>query len=57
MQKYWWYQTEWHSKIDKSMQVNGMGESTREAFGKERACFLDTQGDWERFVKEVLKSY
>jgi len=23
----------------------------------ERAFFLDTQGDWERFVKEVLKSY
>jgi len=32
MQKNWWYQTEWHSKMDKSMQVNGMGESTREAY-------------------------
>ncbi len=32
MQKYWWYQTEWHFKMDKSMQVNGMGESTREAY-------------------------
>jgi len=32
MQKYWWYQTEWHSKMDKSMQVNGMGERTREAY-------------------------
>ena len=30
--------------------------ATEEAFGKERAFFLDTQGDWERFVKEVLKS-
>jgi hypothetical protein len=27
------------------------------AFGKERAFFLDTQGDWERFVKEVVKNY
>jgi hypothetical protein len=27
------------------------------AFGKERAFFLDTPGDWERFVKEVLKNY
>jgi hypothetical protein len=26
-------------------------------FGKKRAFFLDTQGDWERFVKEVLKNY
>lgn len=32
MQKYWWYETEWHSKMDKSMQVNGMGERTREAY-------------------------
>ena len=32
MQKYWWYQTEWNSKMDKSMQVNGMGEQTREAY-------------------------
>ncbi len=32
MQKYWRRQTEWHSKMDKSMQVNGMGESTREAY-------------------------
>jgi hypothetical protein len=32
MQKYWWYKTEWHSKMDKSMQVGGMGERTREAY-------------------------
>lgn len=32
MEKHWWYQSEWHSKMDKSMQVNGMGESTREAY-------------------------
>jgi hypothetical protein len=31
--------------------------ATEEAFGKERAFFLNTPGDWERFVKEVLKSY
>lgn len=27
-----WNQTEWHSKMDKSMQVAGMGERTREAY-------------------------
>ena len=32
MQKYWWYDSEWHSKMDKSMQVAGMGERTREAY-------------------------
>jgi hypothetical protein len=27
------------------------------AFGKEHAFFLDTPGDWERFVREVLRNY
>jgi len=31
--------------------------STELTFGKGRAFFLDTKGDWERFVKEVIKSY
>jgi hypothetical protein len=26
-------------------------------FGEERAFFLDTPGEWERFVKEILKNY
>jgi site-specific recombinase XerD len=34
MEKHWWYQSDWHSKMDKSMQVNGMGESTREAYAR-----------------------
>jgi len=29
--------------------------ATKAVFGEERAFFLDIQGDWERFVKEVLK--
>lgn len=32
MQKHWWNQSEWYSKMDKAMQVNGMGERTREAY-------------------------
>jgi len=31
--------------------------SIESTFGKERAFFLDTKGDWERFVKEVIKNY
>ena len=31
--------------------------ATEEAFGKERTFFMDTPGDWARFVKEVLKNY
>jgi integrase/recombinase XerD len=34
MEKHCWYQSEWHSRMDKSMQVNGMGESTREAYAR-----------------------
>lgn len=30
---------------------------TESVFGKERAFFLDTPGEWERFVKEILKNY
>ena len=26
-------------------------------FGKERAFFLSTEGDWERFVREVMENY
>lgn len=32
--KYWWFQTEWHSKMDKCMQVAGMGERTRECYAR-----------------------
>lgn len=31
--------------------------ATETVFGKEHAFFLDTHGDWEKFVAEVLKSY
>ena len=30
--------------------------ATESAFGKERAFFLDTPGDWERFVREIVKN-
>ena len=31
--------------------------SIESTFGKEQVFFLDTKGDWERFVKEVIKNY
>lgn len=31
--------------------------ATEAVFGKERAFFLDTQGEWVRLVKEILQSY
>ncbi len=34
MEKYSWYTSPWCSKMDKSMQVAGMGERTREAYDR-----------------------
>ena len=31
--------------------------ATESTFGEKRAFFLDAQGDWERFVKEIWKNY
>lgn len=30
--KYWWYETKWHEKMVKSLQVAGMSESTQKAY-------------------------
>jgi integrase/recombinase XerD len=30
--KYWWFETVWHQKMVKALQVAGMGESTQEAY-------------------------
>lgn len=40
-----------------SETVNRYRSATTDVFGKERAFFLDTGGDWERFVREIVKSY
>lgn len=32
MEKYYWFKTDWHTKMDKSMQVNGLSETTRKAY-------------------------
>ena len=32
MEKYHWYQTAWHEKMDKSMQVGGLCERSRQAY-------------------------
>jgi hypothetical protein len=31
--------------------------SMQSTFGKERAFFLDTEGDWERFVSEIISNF
>jgi hypothetical protein len=33
-QKYWWYQTEWYTKHNNIMQINGKGERTRKAYSR-----------------------
>ena len=34
MEKYFWFKTPWHSQMDKSMQVNGLAETTRKAYSR-----------------------
>lgn len=34
MEKYSWFKTPWHSKMDKSMQVNGLADTTRKAYSR-----------------------
>jgi len=34
MEKYWWFKTQWHSKMDKTMQVAGMDERIRESYNR-----------------------
>jgi hypothetical protein len=43
--------------LTRSETYNPYRLATTSAFGKERAFFLDTEGDWERFVREIVKSY
>jgi len=32
MEKYYWFKTEWHTRMDKSMLVNGLSDTTRKAY-------------------------
>jgi site-specific recombinase XerD len=34
MKKYWWFETKWHQKMDKAMQISGKGRRTREAYAR-----------------------
>jgi len=33
-QKYWWFQTEWYPKHIQTMQLNGKGERTQQAYSR-----------------------
>jgi integrase/recombinase XerD len=39
--KYWWFQTEWHSKMDKCMQVNGMCDRTRACYARSMRMLVE----------------
>jgi integrase/recombinase XerD len=58
MQKYWWYDSEWHSKMDKSMQVAGMGERTREAYLRSMRQLVEYYDKYpDLIVEEELLDY
>jgi len=39
--KYWWFQTKWHSKMDKCMQVNGMCDRTRACYARSMRMLVE----------------
>ena len=58
MEKYSWYTSEWRSKMDKSMQVAGMGERTREAYDRAVRKMVHHCGkDPELITEEELLDY
>jgi len=58
MQKYWWYDSEWHSKMDKSLQVAGMGERTREAYLRSMRQLVEYYDKYpDLIVEEELLDY
>ena len=58
MENFSWYQSVWQKKMDKSMQVAGMGESTREAYDRAMRKLVHQCGkDPERITEDELLDY
>jgi len=58
MENYSWYQSVWQKKMDKSMQVAGMGESTRECYDRAMRKLVHQCGkDPERITEDELLDY
>lgn len=58
MERYSWYTSPWRSKMDKSMQVAGMGERTREAYDRAvRKMVHQCNMDPELISEEELLDY
>ena len=58
MEKYWWFKTEWHTKMDKSMQVAGMGERTRQAYSRAMRKLVEHYDkDPDRITEDELLDY
>ena len=58
MESYSWYTSPWRTKMDKSMQVAGMGERTREAYDRAvRKMVHQCNKDPELIAEEELLDY
>ena len=58
MESYSWYQSIWQKKMDKSMLVAGMGESTRESYDRAMRKLVHQCGkDPERITEDELLDY
>jgi integrase/recombinase XerD len=58
MEKYSWFKTEWHVQFDKSMQVSGLGERSRQAYSRAMRLLVEhCDKSPDRIAEEELLDY
>lgn len=58
MEKYSWFKTEWHVQFDKSMQVSGLGERSRQAYARAMRLLVEhCDKTPDRIAEEELLDY
>lgn len=58
MEKYSWFKTEWHVQFDKSMQVSGLGERSRQAYARAMRMLVEhCDKTPDRITEEELLDY
>ncbi len=58
MEKYSWFKTEWHVQFDKSMQVSGLGERSRQVYTRAMRLLVEhCDKTPDRITEEELLNY
>ena len=58
MEKYWWYETQWHGKAVKALQLGGMSERTQECYVRAMRMLVEHCGKEPDLIsEEELQDY